>query len=608
MITRAVILIGVSQASTLPKLQAVYDGVRRMKEWAVSQGIPDELIGTITDETEKVTPERIKKVVWEFVDRGDIEQLIIYFAGHGVNLRYDEYWLLSDAVTDSDAAVNLSASVARAENGGVIPHVVFLSDACRTAPGGIEAQGVTGSVIFPNKLNPGQAKVDQFFATQIGEPALEIAGPNTSPKTFRAVYTDLLLEALRGLHADILEADGQTGMGLVRPEALEEFLEDALPKLVYDATKGAKVRTQVPFARINSRKTWLSRVPALTTPPKFGPPMAHPLPVPVGGLPNLAALARGDADRASEVMRTLLADDHHDLVNVPQSLPVAGTEATIPGRSGITSDDQQFLESIRTKAEPFGPLHFESGCGFKVRGAKVAACFGNGFAFDLLDDGASARIFLQDVNCASVLLTFDNGQGVLLPAIRDYLATLTVDDGLLVEVSYEPSDTSPRWEKYQKEARHIRTLRAIVAAASRQGTFRLQGEDGAKLAKRMQFAKSIDPSLALYAAHAFRDQGNRKRIKEMAFFMQQDLGVCLYDIALLAGMIHELPMPDGTWAIYPFLPMLAQRWALLPAYDVQLPPLLKGIQRHVSPSSLWTLYDPPGVTMISQVLHEGEVR
>ena len=124
----------------------------------------------------------------------------------------------------------------------------------------------------------------------------------------------------------------------------------------------------------------------------------------------------------------------------------------------------------------------------------------------------------------------------------------------------------------------------------------------------MQYARSIDPSLALYAVHAYRDQGHRARIREMAEFMQGDLGICLFDIALLAGKLGDrLDEPQRNF-VFPFLPMLSQSWSLLPAYDVVLAVPLKQIAQCVLPNSLWTLFDKKGVLLISQVLQEGKVR
>ena len=58
-----------------------------MHEWALAQGMPD---GThaklITDEGgQKVTPDMIFDAIQAIIDGPGVDQLIVYFAGHGVN-------------------------------------------------------------------------------------------------------------------------------------------------------------------------------------------------------------------------------------------------------------------------------------------------------------------------------------------------------------------------------------------------------------------------------------------------------------------------------------------------------------------------------------------
>jgi hypothetical protein len=177
---RAAVLIGVSRSGTLPVLPAVIPSVKAMEGWALQQGMQRELVKTLTDEAGPLVPGAIKTAIRELVDMAVVEQLIVYFAGHGVNIRYGEYWLLSDAPNDTQAAVNVSGSVELARFCG-IPHVIFFSDACRTAPEGIQAQYITGSEIFPNN-GPGglENSVDLFFACTLGRPAYEIQDPASS--------------------------------------------------------------------------------------------------------------------------------------------------------------------------------------------------------------------------------------------------------------------------------------------------------------------------------------------------------------------------------------------------------------------------------------------
>ena len=94
-------------------------------------------------------------------------------------------------------AVNLLGSVEAARRSGV-GHVVFISDACRVAPEGIQAQNVFGVDIFPNDGAGRTKPVDQFFACLPGLVATEIKDPAAAANGYRALYTSALVEALSG--------------------------------------------------------------------------------------------------------------------------------------------------------------------------------------------------------------------------------------------------------------------------------------------------------------------------------------------------------------------------------------------------------------------------
>jgi hypothetical protein len=50
-----------------------------------------------TKDSGPVTSEDIYEVIANVLEPGNLDQLVVYFAGHGVNVRMGEYWLLSDA-------------------------------------------------------------------------------------------------------------------------------------------------------------------------------------------------------------------------------------------------------------------------------------------------------------------------------------------------------------------------------------------------------------------------------------------------------------------------------------------------------------------------------
>ncbi|MFI2810372.1 caspase domain-containing protein [Microbulbifer sp. JSM ZJ756] len=608
---RAAVLIGVKKVPPLPELQAVWDCVERMAEWMQSQGVSKEDIRIITDEDEPTNIGRIKRAVRELVFSNTVEQLIVYFSGHGINNARNEYWLLSDATTDPDDAVNVTYSEEFARHCG-IPHIVFVSDACRTAAEGIRAQGIRGGTIFPSLDVTGLEKhVDLFFATILGHPSLEIKDVTDSAGRYQAVYTDTLLEALRGAHVSIAEMDQQLGRKVIRPRPLKDFLTDEVPKRVFARTK----KSQQPDARITSLSSaWISTLPSgaasedrAPTPMRIRPGRWHRgfirLPLFKASRSSASAPARTTAN--SSELESLSARAFLNATKVKHSKlrPLLGRASDLD-----PPEVRMFKEIVKTSARTFGPRQFETQCGFKVSGAKVKDTFAVNASTKILSENSHlVHIGLQSGTPENILLIFENGTGVVLPAIQDFIGALTFLNGELVSVNYDPVDTSWRWKNFETQQQILQNLRAVVAASSAMGSFRINNDEEAeRIARAMQVEKSLDPSLSVYAAYAYRDQGNRSRIQEMASYQQGDLGICLFDVAMLSQMLDD-PAQGNTDQVLPFAPLLSQGWSLLPAHGINLPPSLEHLRAHVNSNSLWTLYDADGVARIRTAMQNKEV-
>lgn len=612
---RAAILIGVNKTGNLPTLSDAVNGVRRMEQWALSQGLARKWVRTFTDESGPVEVGAIKRALREMVDDRGIEQLIVYFAGHGINIRYGEYWLLSDAPVDSQAAVNVDGSVALARQSG-IPHVVLISDACRTAAESIQAQWVTGSEIFPNDPVGGpEQPVDIFFASTLGKPALEVRDPTDSAAVFRALYTGALVDALEGRDPSLLEplTLGGRQVQVVRPRPLRKALPGEMSRRLAALNLHAKV-SQVPDARITSDPdVWLAQLPA-------GLPVALPDEAPADAprAPRSSRRAGGrqgtGRQRAAPVVATLQTTTA-DLLATALSVSGAASdggwaaaEAELDAAARWDAADFGVLaRGARRDAEPFGPPHFESACGFKARGARIVEAHSATALVEPLGGGDLVRVNqLDGGRPASVLLVLADGSSVLLPAIAEFIAALRFEDGELADVAYEPSDNTWRWNEYRQRQEELRGLRGVIANAARLGVFRLEGDDAPALARRMQYAKGIDPSLSLYAAYAFHDQQLGDRIREMIGYLHGDLGVAFFDIGLLGRALDGRVAGDDP-RFCPFLPMLGQGWGLLSAYRVSLPAGLQEVRRHLRPS-LWSQFTPEGTAMLRKAILERRVR
>ncbi len=588
---RAAVLIGVNRTGGLPVLQDAVNSARRMEGWARAQGV--EHVQVLTDEDGKpVDISAIKRAIRDLIELGTVEQLIVFFAGHGINVNRGERWLLSDAPADPQAAVNVAGSAELARWGG-IPYVVMISDACRTAAEGIQAQGMTGSEIFPNEeIAELELPVDQFFACRLGRPSHEIADSTTTAKEYKAIYTRALVTALEGADPTVLDPQGY-----VRPRPLKTFLQREVAARLRALQLQTKL-IQVPDAHIASdERAWISRI--------TDPPPARP----AGGIGGTPGPGEGEDIRGSADLRPVGPTARSVLGSMLHPI-LADRLDDFDARVLETqrSDEPALVDiatSVETTVSPFGPTRYETQCGFKVRGAQVLDAVAGSVRAEWLSDEL-VRVHTGGRRGGNVLLVLVGGQGVALPAIAEFLTAVTVEDGEVVDVAYEPSEGTDRWHDFQHRAREVRALRAVAASASREGTFELEGEDALAVARRLQYAKGVDPALAIYAAYAYADHGRRDLVREMHGYMRGDLGAALFDVALLARE-RDGRRRIGREELLGFAPLLAQGWALLPASRMTLPPSLQTLERHVLPSSLWTMYDAEGVDRIRNAFAMGDL-
>lgn len=585
---RAGIFIGVDKTGNLQKLNDAASGARRMYEWARTQGMAETHAKLITDENNtKVGPDQISDTIKELIGGAGVDQLIVYFAGHGVNINRSEHWLLTEAPGKPYAAVNVSGSVELARYAG-IQHVAFISDACRVAPEGIQAQNVRGVDVFPNEGASDKAKpVDQFFACLLGRTAAEIKDPTIAAQNYSALYTSVVLEVLKGDHPEVLELNDAAGdeARYVNPGTLERYLESEVPRRVVAMGLTQKVN-QNPDALIMQGGLWIARIEGVGPPSPRGPSLETRA---ISRQENLRGITERLVQSAAAGDRTVL------------------TSHLRSANTGIIAGAKQLAGTTEQLATPFGPTHFETQCGIKIRGIRIVDCFAARAAVEGLgNDGDVLRVSHIDGPAASVLLCFEGNIGTVVPVMPGFLTALTFEDGELVDVAYEPSENTWRWDEYKNRAREVRTLRAVAAAASQHGRFRLEGDEALKVAQKMQYAKGIDPTLAVYAAYAYHDLQAIDRIRDMSGYLHSDVGVTFFDLALLSrALLGKAVGLNDT--IVPFVPLLSQGWALLAAHRVRLHPALDGIERTIR-QSLWSLFDGEGLEMLRNALHTQEVR
>lgn len=569
---RAIVLIGVAKTGKLPLLNGIERSIDAMEAWAKAQGIADDHIVRITDKggTVAVTASQILESIDTLAKLGTIGQLIVYFSGHGIVNGREEYWLLTHAPRDSNAAVNLEGSAAAARH-GAFPHVVLISDACRTqAPDLLNAR-VNGSDIFPNvKDTTVERSIDIFFATSLGAPALEVRVAAEKGPEYHAVYSDAMVRALSGRVRHVITH------GFVRPYPLKKHLP-ALVRAELEAKQLSILVSQTPDARITSDQdvAWVAKVdePDAATPLPRGPG-AKASPGPGPALPPVP--------NRESVARKLVADAIRGA-----SRPRSGAPAP-----GVPSVAIELADEAGLRQKSQAELRVPAGASVLVLGKALKAAFTQQAAAGTVSrNSVSLRGSAQP---PELLVEFDDGSSVLLPVLRGFAVVVGFDGNRLDDVSFVQPDSygDPELQK----------LRSVIAAATARGLFTLEGNDDAlTLAARMQTSKGQDPALAVYAAYAYHELGQLDRIRRMQEFLRGQIGVGLFDLALLG---RELVKDTGAAKVLPSAPLLAQGWAFVAALGGLHAERLAALRPYVD-SSVWSRYAPEGTRLLKEWLrHE----
>ncbi len=247
---KAAIVIGVNKTGDLPVLSAAASGASKVAGWLAREGFHVE---KFLDTRRPVAAGDIFAAVAKLVDQGTLEQLVIYFSGHGFLSSASEHWMLSGAPGNPNEAISLAESALLSRECG-IPSVVFISDACRSTPQSLRAERVRGSLIFPNQgVSAGSgidAEVDRFFATLPGEPALEMTLAESAGQ-YEGIYTACFLDAFRHPDEDMIRSvtlDGTT-MQVVPNRSLKGYLKREVNQMAQ--AKSIKLR-QLPRSIIES--------------------------------------------------------------------------------------------------------------------------------------------------------------------------------------------------------------------------------------------------------------------------------------------------------------------------------------------------------------------
>lgn len=592
MVARAAVVIGVNKTGGLTPLRAAVSGARQVEEWLTGEGFE---VTCLVDDPGPLKVEHVKEAVRGYINRGTFEQLVIYFAGHGYLNGTAETWLLSGAPDDPNEAIGQTDSAELARSCG-IRSIVFISDACRSNPPTLVAARVTGSSIFPNRQdNHVDVEVDRFFAAKPGDPALEMALEEAG-----TLYVGLFTEMLRRVHRDPDQSLTRT----VKVDGADTIvvpcrrLKKVLPERVNEAAQERSiVLKQKPQLRLESGDdTFIGRAQFTAAPMARGDRGTN-FSI---GLDRLAGM-RGGGMAGWGLPRTPV----HTAAPAPVAPETRYADFAYSSELSSAMGGEFDVAADRVlEADATG--HFETEAGIQVTGADVEWAYGVGVEAEVISTRAPALVRLHGEASrgvarmhGSVLVRFADGSGTVLAGLPGYIAAVTVENGGVVNISYVPSTNSHLWAEYQYGRERVERLRAVAAAAARKGVLAADRDDARRFGDLVRQAKRWDPTLLLYAVLAYAEFGLKEDAQSVQHYMRGDLGVDLFDVALLAGRLA----PDGLGAL-PFCPMLSQSWAFLGPRGVRLPAVLAEASSRRLPA-LWTTFDRDAMVLLRRGAERG---
>lgn len=589
---RAAVCIGVNRAEGMIPLLAAAKGAQDFAAWAAEQGCDVTLLAD--EDQAEVTAGHIFKAIRTVVEAGTYEQLFIYFSGHGILLAPGtEYWLLSGAPLNANEAVNLLRSVEDARNAG-IPHVLFISDACRSAVLAAPLNGVVGGSIFPNRtMGPQSAEVDVFFATRPGDPAWEVPEAEAAQR-YRGLFTDCLLKALQA-------SDSR----------MAEKLPDSAPELFIITSRRLKPHliTQVPLdaAAVNIQLNQQPEVRVETASPKYFALVPPPLPskeppIPQHDFKYSYRGSRGMGSRGGMVFPPMARAGY----------PLSTGQVPDPAAIKLAREAEQL------RGHP-GQLPADTATGFTLVGASVALLMAPGWAADFPachSDPSLQHIRLtrqlrageEQSASGSVLLQFQGGTGTLLAILPGFIGVVMVAEDRVLNVNYLPALATARYRAQAAGAASREKAKALAAVNARYGDFNPLAPQMESLTTWLQLPHGFDPTLGLYAAYAYAQRGKYAEVTAIRRWLAEDPELPpLFDIELLVARYPEASAAATALPIVPQTPLLAQGWALLTPDNPLYQPLHGQLRPHLLPA-LWTTYTAEGVAIAHAALQPLEIR
>jgi hypothetical protein len=585
-VTRAAIVIGVDKVPPLRVLRAAAAGAHQIADWLQEEGFA---VSLFVDDDDPVTFNDIYNAINDLVNRNTLEQLVVYFGGHGFLRGSTEVWLLSDGLQNPNEAINLlgSSYLSREVR---ISNVVFISDACRSLPSTPRTSNIHGGKIFPLKpISQKRPDIDLFYAASPGDPAYEVPSEDSIPN-HKAIYTECFRSAFRNPDESMVRTVG--GVQVVPNNKLKPYLEREVPKMALNSS----VRLyQIPETIVTSGDdTYIGR-----TVLRSGA---------IDGAGKITAL---------DVFKFELWRAGLDILDRPEAFSAADIDKInrLSQQIGFDLARTAFLNSQLSGLLLLG--RSRSGTSIIIAGAEVAGIFSHPSVQAKIIESVSSTlttvdVTIKDQRAATVAIQFADKTGTVVAALSGFVCTVVLDRGGVINVSYAPSVSTPNYSSFMKERAAIVNLNTAMASAARHGVFRIDGNREARLKKgeilasRIKPFQHLDPALLLYSAYALADADIGEQVHWLHSSMQGDLQTVFFDIALLTAILsgNEKSVHE---AVYPFCPMLSKGWDMLEIRDLSLPPTVKIAGNYLRPA-LWTTFNAEGMRVVVEGLRGGELK
>ncbi|KPE52949.1 MULTISPECIES: caspase family protein [Chryseobacterium] len=563
--TKHAILIGINQIPEMPYLASPSSYAIKMKNWAEGQGyitalFVDEPRGEST--SGECTRTYILNTVSTIIDEGT-DQLLIYFAGHGVERAAGEdIWLFPGYLRDTSESASVLSCQQRAYRSG-IKHVVFISDACRSASSATTVQGLDPGALFPNLTRNNRTEIDTFYSTHSGAKSIDVMDEDGN---YRSVYSDNLLKCLNGEVTEVIRPIKRLNppFPAVLSHELNDYLKTKVPDEIYLAT-GKK---QFPIGSVSSSDPlFLS---------KF----------------------------SEQVLVETIGETGLSLITDQEPIPV-DTEVVseklnfyLRAKGGSSAREmQQIKRDFKLDYDFFtADALFQQGeTGLYVKGVRNPLVFSSRQQDRQWNDArrnfSSPQIFdFSDVDHGSNAMYFIGNYGgkrfYPITLLRGFFTQVVFHKNELLTVNYFPTDPNGKHES-RHYANEVAERKSNIIMAAKKGIFQSTYElnQGGNYYRKY---KHLEPTLGLFAAYAYFQNGDFEGVHSLYDFLQQNNQSILGDISLLERLSNRYPSTQQNDMIQ--IPLLTQGWSYIDLLGYNP---LENLVPYLQPG-LWTSFSREG--------------